>query len=175
MNVPPTFGVNTRLTQNEAAKEARVIYSVEGSPVLTLDKSGGKAIAMWDPSDVREMNGASLGQNFNGNGAEYALVASVLNHLLSGADRLCATDIDVNQTFNFCAWRTQKGIELMAANLEEGLRDDADRSRHATVLLPKTWNAEWRDCWSDGKVEASQGRLKLELPQAASVLLEAAQ
>jgi len=173
MNVPETFGINTRLTKNEAAKGVRVIYSVEGSPALTLNMSQGKSVVMWDPSDIREMEGFSLGQNFNGQGADYALAAGVLDHVLAPEGKLCATDIDVAQTFNIAAWRTQSGIRLMAANLEDGLRDDADRSRHATLLLPKDWEADWRDGWSDRRVDAAEGRLTLDLPQAASVLLEA--
>ena len=38
---------------------------------------------------------------------------------------------------NLSAWRTRDGtLHLLAANLEEGLRDDADMSRTITLQLP---------------------------------------
>jgi hypothetical protein len=61
----------------------------------------------------------------------------------------------------------------MAANLEEGLRDDADLSRHATLAIPRSWQMEtWKDAWTGRSFSLQDGRLSIDLPQASSVLLE---
>ena len=47
-------------------------------------------------------------------------------------------------------------------------------SRHATLAIPKSWQVEnWKEvCGSDGGFSSKDGWLAIELPQAASVLLE---
>jgi hypothetical protein len=74
---------------------------------------------------------------------------------------------------NVTAWRTKDGtVRLLAANLEEGLRDDADMTRHATMILPKSWKAtRWLDAWTRESFDASHGDLKIDLGQAKAVLL----
>jgi hypothetical protein len=80
----------------------------------------------------------------------------------------------LKETMNLAAWRTHNGVtHLMAANLEEGLRDDADLSRHATLAIPRSWQMEtWKDAWTGRSFSLQDGRLSIDLPQASSVLLE---
>jgi hypothetical protein len=129
---------------------------------------------MWDPPDVMFKDNASLKEDWGGSGGAYALVAGALNSLLSGSDDLHAEQVDLDQALNVTAWRGRDGVvRILAGNLEEGLRDDADMTRHATLLLPKSWRAaKWTDSWSKESFEADHQRLRVNLDQACSVLME---
>ncbi|MEJ2007610.1 MAG: hypothetical protein P8Z30_05525 [Acidobacteriota bacterium] len=174
-NLSGSFDTFQRLTRNKASAGARTVYSVDASPVLTVNTTGGKQTVMWDPPGIRHKGAAPLSEYWGGSGDAYALAAGALNLLLSGRGVLHAKDIDLNQTLNVTAWRTQQGrISIMAANLEEGLRNDADMTRHAVLVLPKSWRlAKWSDAWTHRKYEARDGGLKIDLKQAASKLLVA--
>ena len=87
-HIPETFGTYYRLKRNEAAADARVLYEVEGNPVLTLNTAEGKRIIMWDPPEVMFKDNAPLAEDWGGSGAAYALVAGALNSLLSGSQRV---------------------------------------------------------------------------------------
>ncbi|MCL5670996.1 MAG: hypothetical protein M1423_06850 [Acidobacteria bacterium] len=167
------FDTFQRVTRNKASKGAQIIYSVDGSPVLTVNTMDGKQIVMWDPPSIQNKNDAPLSQYWGGSGDAYALAAGVLNELLSSRGVLHAKDIDLLQTLNVTAWHTQQSkIFIMAANLEEGLRNDADMTRHTVLVLPKSWKlAPWKDVWTGRRYAAGDGLLKIDLKQAASTLL----
>ena len=131
---------------------------------------------MWDPPDVMFKEKASLAEDWGGSGASYALVAGALNSLLAGTGALHAEQIDLDQTLNVTAWRESDGtLRILAGNLEEGLRDDADMTRRAILVLPVSWHApKWRDAWSETPVEADHQRLSVNLEQASSLLLKSA-
>jgi len=173
-HVPQTFPAYYRLERNQAAGDAQVLCEVEGSPVLTLNTAEGKRVAMWDPTDVMFKEDASLAADWGGSGAAYALVAGALNSLLARAGALHAEQIDLNQTMNVTAWRGSDGeVRILAGNLEEGLRDDADMTRDAILILPKEWQAaKWTDAWSSAPFESNQNRLRFDLDQAGSALLQ---
>ncbi len=172
-NVLADFDTFQRLTRNKASAGVQVIYSVDGSPVLTLATAGGKKIVIWDPPSIRFENDAPLSAYWGGSGGAYALAAGALNYLLSAAKALHARDIDLEQTMNVTAWRTKGGrVRIMVANLEEGLRNDADMSRDASLVLPKSWKSvEWKDLWTGRRFRAKNGQIEIELKQAASILL----
>jgi hypothetical protein len=181
-NVPGNFATYHRLTSNRVSNEARVVYSVEGSPVLILNNSAGKRLMMWDPPDVSgrgDPDGrgtGSLRDIWGGSAGAYALAAGAVNSLLSSRpDALRAAHIDLNQTMSVIAWRTRDGaLHLLAGNLEEGLRDDSDATRHATMVLPEPWKAaRWKDAWSPTRFKARHRELEIELGQAKSILLVA--
>lgn len=88
--------------------------------------------------------------------------------------------IDLKQTMNIAAWRADEGkLRILAGNLEEGLRDDADMTRHATLEIPKAWldssRSSLKDAWTGHEISVNWGSLRIDLPQASSVLLEPAQ
>jgi hypothetical protein len=174
LHIPDTFETYYRLVMNLPGSDARVLYSVEDNPVLTLNTAGGKRILMWDPPEVMFKDDAPLAADWGGSGAAYALVAGALNSLLSQDGVLHAEKIDLEQTMNVAAWRTRdETVRVLAANLEEGLRDDADLTRHAILVLPETWRAEtWTDAWSRQSFKAEHGQLKIDLGQAGSVLVQ---
>jgi hypothetical protein len=173
-HVPETFPTYYRLQRNQAVSGARVVYEVEGNPVLTVNTVEGRRAVMWDPPDVMFKDNASLKEDWGGSGGAYALVAGALNSLLAGSDALHAEQVDLDQTLNVTAWRGTGGIvRVLVGNLEEGLRDDADMTRHATLLLPKPWRAaKWADAWSKASFEAGHLRLRVSLDQAGSMLLQ---
>ena len=172
-NVPLTFKTWYRLARNHAEDGVRVIYSIDGNPVLTLNTTARRRVVMWDPSEVVFKDGTPLAEQWGGSGAPYALVAGVLNYLLASRNVLHAKEVDLNQAMNVTAWRTHGGIRILAGNLEEGLRDDADMTRHAVLVLPKTWESRiWRDAWSQTTINTEGSRLKVDLKQAGSLLAE---
>jgi hypothetical protein len=175
-HLPDTFGTYYLLKKNEAAANGRVLYTVAGNPVLTLNTAEGKRIVMWDPLEVMFKDNTPLVEDWGGSGAAYALVAGALNSLLSESGVLHAEVVDLDQTMNVTAWRAKDGkVRILAANLEEGLRDDADMTRHAVIVLPESWKAaSWTDAWSDRKLEAERGRLRINLEQAGSILIQPA-
>jgi hypothetical protein len=142
-----------------------------------VNESSGQHLAAWNPPDLRSIEGIPLSQVWGNTGAPYALAAAAFNQLLKSKSALHAEQIDLKQTMSIAAWRTQGGkLRILAGNLEEGLRDDADFSRSAALAIPSSWHAlKWHDLWSGHTVDAAQGTLRVTLPQAASVLLEPAQ
>jgi hypothetical protein len=173
-HVLSSFPTYCRPEKNEAAAGARVLYEVDGSPVLTVNTSHGKRELMWDPPDVMVRANAPLREDWGGSGAAYALVAGALNSLLAGTGAVHAELIDLDETLNVAAWRESDGaLRILAGNLEEGLRDDADMTRHAVLVLPKEWQAgKWTDAWSHATFEVNHNRLRIDLEQAASALLQ---
>jgi hypothetical protein len=173
-NIPAKFGTLHGLSVNETTSGALVLYSVEGSPVLVLNLSDDMKALAWDPPEVMFKDNFSLMDNWAGGGGAFALTAGALNFLLKNANALHVESVDINQWVTVAAWRTEGDrLRIMAANLEEGLRYDADLSRHTTLVLPNSWHSRnWLDLWSKGTVMASNGRLPINLGQAATMLLE---
>jgi hypothetical protein len=174
MNIPPTFNTYCRPESGSTAADAMVIYSEEGSPALTLSAAAGRQAVAWDAPDLRSLQAIPLSQIWGNTGAPYALAAGALNELLRRNACLHASQIDLNETMSIAAWRTKSGVtRILAGNLEEGLRDDADLSRHATLAIPKLWQMEtWKNAWTGDKFTSAGGRLLIDLPQASSALLE---
>jgi hypothetical protein len=173
-NIPPNFNTYCRPESGSRAADATVIYSEESSPALTLNATGGKLAAAWNAPDLRSLQEIPLSQIWGNTGAPYALAAGTLNEMLRRNASLHASQIDLNQTMSIAAWRTTNGaIHLLAGNLEEGLRDDADLSRHSKLTIPKSWHSEnWKDTWTGHAFSSKDGQLPIDLPQASSVLLE---
>ncbi len=175
-NLTVDFNSYCRPEAGSASADARIIYTVQDSPRLTLDISSGKRIAVWSPPDFRSMGSLPISQIWGNTGAPYALAAAVLNDLLRRTTVLHANEIDLQQTMNISAWRTRDGaIRILAANLEDGLRDDSDSARHATLSLPQSWpRAAWKNAWTGNTFFLKTNLLDIDLKQAESVLLETA-
>jgi len=176
-NGPASFGLYCQPTKGVIAAGAKSVYLEDGSPALTIDTSKGKNVAAWDAPDLRSIEGKPLKEIWGNTGEPYALAAGVFSELLGAKHAFHAERIDANETMSMAAWRTQDGkYRVLAGNLEEGLRDDADFSRRTTLVIPATWRlgaATWRDAWSGREVGAKNGSLAIELKQAQSALIEA--
>ena len=63
-------------------------------------------------------------------------------------------------------------VGLLAGNLEEGLRDDADRVRTLDLALPTQWaECDWRAAWPGVTVVPADRRLTIALAPQGSTLL----
>jgi hypothetical protein len=157
-----------------AIPSARVIYEASGVPELTLDSAGGRQVAFWNPPDMRSAEGEPLSGIWGNTGDPYALAAGVFNEMLKSRATVRAAQIDQRQTVSLTAWRTASGdVRILTANLEEGLRDDADLSRHAVLEVPTSWGAtQWKDLWTGRDLPIQGLALSVDLPQAASMLIE---
>jgi hypothetical protein len=147
-------------------------YQTDLVPSTTGQRVGANLV-IWDPPAFH-YGGGPLKQLWIGAGPAYVETTTTLNTLLGQNGKLHAAVIDWYQTTNVSAWHNRDGtIRIMAANLEEGLREDADFSRHNVLLIPSSWHAvKWRDQWNGAAItNAVGGKLKLDLPQAASVML----
>jgi len=154
--------------------DGRVIYTEGDSPALTLAAEKGIQLAIWNPPNLRSAGGLPLSQVWGNTGAPYSLAAGAMNELLQRSAELHVEQIDLMETMNIVAWRAKSGvIHIMAGNLEEGLREEADLSRHTTLAIPKSWQAEsWKDAWTNREITCKDGWLPVDLPQASSILLE---
>lgn len=179
MNAPGSFNDFCHKWTGETMpvnKTTKTIYSEGGAPALVVNGSNGQHLAAWNPPILRSIQGLPLSQVWGNTGAPYALATGTFNELLKTNSALHANEIDLQQTMNVAAWRTQNGkLRILAGNLEEGLRDDADFSRTAALAVPPSWHVgKWRDLWSGRAINAEGGNLRITLPQASSVLLEPA-
>jgi hypothetical protein len=172
-NAVLAFDTYCRPDSGSASAESQVIYTAQDSPRLTLDASGRKRFVVWNPPDLRSVGNLPLSQIWGNTGTPYALAAGALNQLLKQSDSLHVEAIDLQQTMSIAAWRTKDGaFRILAGNLEEGLRDDADFSRHAELALPHTWPSEaWKDAWTERGYSLKNNLLVIDLNQAESILI----
>jgi hypothetical protein len=174
-DAPLQFPVLQSLSRNTVAEGARAIYSVAGSPALVRNQTAGVRLLAWDPPEFLDESDKQLRDIWGGSAAPYALAAATVNSLLANSTDIHASAIDLQQTVNISAWRTSDGrVHLLAANLEEGLRDDADASRRTTIELPSKWrNLRWNALWPGAEIKQSNGSIDINLGQARSIQLEA--
>ena len=175
-DVPMNFKTYCRPADNSLFGDTKATYLQEGFPALTLSMAHKRRVAAWDAPNLRTAEGMPLSQVWGNTGAPYALAAGVFNELLKSNSDLHADKIDLNQTVSVSAWRTQDGgFRILAANLEEGLRDDADMSRSTSLAIPKSWAIDahpWTDIWTGHSINTTESGLSITLPQASSELLE---
>jgi hypothetical protein len=181
-NVPHQFPVQELLDrEGKSANGARadalkhVLYSTDGSPQLLLLRKANEHLVLWDPPELIWRCCGSLRERLGGSAAPYVLTAASLNELLRDSGALHVQKVDADQTGTVGAWRTKDGtLHLLFGNLEEGLRDDADRSRHFTLEMPAAWGrARWYSVWDKGNAPASDREvLTIYLQPDASMLLQ---
>lgn len=168
--IPNHFPVRQALSANTAATGSQLIYSVQGSPVLVMQQKQVPKTITWDPPDFAVEWDKKLLDIWGGSAAPYALSAGAINAVLSGEGALHARQIDLLQTMNVAAWKTNDArIHLMFGNLEEGLRDDGDADRQVEVMLPADWQRpHWQSLWPDGKFDQKSNQFTTRLGQASS-------
>lgn len=96
------------------------------------------------------------------------MVARALNGFLKEAGGPYVENIDVGQAVSVCYWRLADGSRrVLVGNLEEGLRFDADFSRHVRVKLPASWKpVSAFDVWHDKTESDLRNDWQIELGQA---------
>ena len=138
-DLPAAFPTYQWWSKNQAMGEGRAVYNVDASPALVLNAANGQRSAFWDPPEFTSLPcfTTPLREKLGGSVIPYVLVARVANSFLAEVKALHAREIDPNQAVAVESWRLKNGeVQILAGNLEEGLRDDADLSRHTTLVLP---------------------------------------
>ena len=153
---------------------AKTIYSTGGSPQLVLIDTAKRKLMLWDPPEFSTHYDQPLLQIWGGSAAPYVLAAAAVNALQRASGLIHVHAVDAQQTGYAGAWQTSDGrLHLLFGNLEEGLRDDADRSRHFTLEIPGAWkDIAWRSKWSHASVSASGAGIRVDLAPDQSILLE---
>ena len=150
-----------------------VLYSIDDSAQL-LFAARHKNLLLWDPADFRVGMDKSLKQVWGGSDVAYCMAAAALNEQLRSVDALHALKIDCGQTTTVSAWKTRDHVmHVLLGNLEEGLRDDADRTRHVVLHSPESWPVAWRSVWDNQSIEAFGHDIHVEQKPEGSQLLEA--
>lgn len=179
-HVPSSFPVRELLdapiTPSTHTSAAAALYSVSGVPQLLLSREAKQKLLLWDPPEFTTRHDQSLLQLWGGSAASYVLTAAAINTLQRDAGLLHVQTIDADQTGSMDAWKTADGtLHLLFGNLEEGLREDADRSRHFNVALPASWRkSTWHSIWSGSSAPAPSADLPIQLAPEQSILLESA-
>ncbi len=165
--IPRRFAILHYGSQNVAATGARVLYRVENSPALILN---GRVL-VWDPAElIPDFPWVDKPfADFIGSPYAYVLTARAMNGLLKGTGSPHVEEVDPGQAVSVGYWKLRDGTyRMLAGNLEEGLRHDADFNRRVTVVFPQSWGALIRltDDWHPAGAEAVNGKYTLALRQA---------
>jgi len=164
-NAPPPVAQVT-------APAGSVVYAFGESAGLVLDQGGRRNLALWDPVPLFDYWYRPLKDLLNGDPTPFALVAATLNVQLAKAGAFGAAEVDLAQSGTIAAWTRGDGsLRMLAGNLEEGLRDDADRSRRMLLNLPQAWRScRWQSAWGVPSRAAGAAQLWIELPPQDSAL-----
>jgi hypothetical protein len=160
--------------QIEPSLEAKTIYSTDGSPALVLVDTPKQKLLLWDPPEFSTHYDEPLLEIWGGSPAPYVLAAAAINALQRDSGLIHVRIVDAQQTGSAGAWQSSDGnLHLLFGNLEEGLRNDADSSRHFKLELPEGWeDTAWRSKWSNASVSASGASIGIDLAPDQSILLE---
>ena len=164
-NAPPPA---TKVT----APARSVVYAFGETAGLVLDQSGRRNLALWDPVPLFDYWYRPLRDLLNGDPTPFALVAATLTRQLAKAGAFGAAKIDPAQTGTIAAWTRGDGtVRMLAGNLEEGLRDDPDRSRRMMLNLPPAWRScHWQSAWGIRPRAMGAARVRIDLPPQQSAL-----
>ena len=137
-DLPAAFSTYQWWSKNEAIGDGRPVYDVDESPVLVVNSTNGHHVAFWDPPEFEPLPHFTtpLLAKLGGSVTPYVVVARVANSFLSQVKAIHALEIDPKEPVAVESWRLKNGeVQILAGNLEEGLRDDANLSRHTTLVL----------------------------------------
>ena len=141
-----------------------------------LDHGGRRNLSLWDPVPLFDYWYRPLKDLLNGDPTPFALVAATLNRQLAEAGAFGAAVVDTTQSGTIAAWRRSDGtVRMLVGNLEEGLRDDADRSRRMVLNLPTPWQScRWQSAWGIQPRTVGAEQVRVDLPPQASALFACA-
>lgn len=177
--IPESFPILHLPSRNRAESGAVAIYQVAGTPALVINNSRGRRLVFWDPPElVPEHPWVDKPfVEFIGSAYPYVLAARALNRQLAGTASPRASRVEPDEAVNLSVWQLQDGTyRLLAGNLEEGLRHDADFSRRVRVLFPEHWTRGGDlfllDSWGQGNRFSAGSGVEIELGQAESKLFQ---
>lgn len=167
--------LDTQAQSEPPTGSSKIVYSTDGSPALVFINAGKLKLLLWDPPEFSTHHDESLLQIWGGSSAPYVLAAAAVNALQRDSGLIHVRIVNADETGCAGAWQTSDGmVRLLFGNMEEGLRDDADRSRHFTLELPRAWkDTAWHSIWSNASFSASTASsIHVDLAPDQSLLLE---
>lgn len=169
--VGPAFDAPPPQRSNRVA-DTDLVYGFADSAGLSRRRASGSDILLWDPPSTFDYWYRPIRDNMNGDPTPFAVAAAAVGEQLAVRDAPRLDRVDLAQTATLSAWTVRGGgLRVLAGNLEEGLRDDADHSRSVTLRLPEAWRGRTWTGW-DGVARRDQGgTLPLELEPQGSILL----
>lgn len=172
--IQETLDTSTQSQMEPIASAAKTVYSTDGAPELVLMDTAKEKLLLWDPPEFSTRHDEPLLKIWGGSSAPYVLAAAAVNALQREAGLIHVRAVNAEQTGCAGAWRTADGrVHLLFGNMEEGLRNDADHSRHFTVEVPEAGKkTAWRSMWKNASVSASGASIQVDLAPDQSVLLE---
>ena len=172
-NIPDQFDAEPPPAQMRATP-GTAVYSVGPSVALSLNETAERSIAFWQPIALDDTWYVPVRRAMKNSPAAFALASATLNRQLAQAGAVHAAVTDLNQSSTIAVWRTRDGsVSILAGNLEEGLRDDAERSRHVEVTMPEAWRGKaWRSVWNDRNPVPVGSSLPVPLAPQASRLFQ---
>lgn len=178
----PQTGLHTRAfnapppASQVTAPAGSVVYAFGETAGLVLDQGGGRNLSLWDPVPLFDYWYRPLKDLLNGDPTPFALAAATLNQQLAKAGVFRAAKVDTAQTGTVAAWTRRDGtVRILAGNLEEGLRDDADRSRRMMLNLPPAWRScRWQSAWGKEPRRMGTEQMRIDLPPQGSALFSCA-
>lgn len=182
--LPAEFEINQYLSPVRAVPEIQVLYTVDGSPALTVNTNDNRKLIYWDPPALSSLRGRPMIEGLGGV-ESYVLAARAINSFLSGNSPWAQT-IDPWEPMTVSAWHGANGTgDILAGHLEEGLNIALAKSRkitreqykivelpsgldlyandgsHATMNLPDSWRA--------AGIKEREKTVDIDLPLAGSV------
>jgi len=175
--IPGSFPLYQPASANESAPPTEVIYSVNGSPALTLSTNGRAKVVCWDPADLSyeafpDWLDIPLIERM-GSVYPFVLAARTIADSLKGTGSPFIENIDATTPATVLAWKKSDGtFNVLAAELEEGLSDAARTPFELRVKLPAAWSngrLSWSARWSRAQGGADD-TLEIPLSQSKSEL-----
>ena len=175
--IPGSFPIYQPASANESAPPAKVVYTVNGSPALTMRTDGTAKVVYWDPADLSyeafpDWLDIPLVERM-GSVYPFVLTARTVADSLKGTGSPFIENIDATTPATVLAWRKSDGtFNVLAAELEEGLSDEARTPFEVRVKLPAAWSngrLSWSTRWTRARGGAD-GNLDIPLSQSKSEL-----
>lgn len=184
-DVPQKFKLYQPFTNNSFTPNWQVLYQVNNSPALAINTTAGKKLLFWDPAEMSvnldmtefQLNGNIPMDSVFGSIYPYMLTSRGLNYLLKDADLFCAQKISPFKPLNVMAWKLKDNkINIMAANLEEGINHSSDLTFESDLNLPDSWFIGHKlnsvNKWGSDDKSSIGKKWTITLPQAKSALYQ---
>ena len=172
-DIPPEFKLYHPWSRNQASPGTQVVYSVDRSPALILNRANGMNVLTWDPCEyalnvslTKTVPTDSL-EEILGSFYPYVMVSRALTQMLREKHRLFGTGNSVLRPVTVHAWRLTDGaIRILVADTEEGLDHSAETAREVTLTLPAGWPATFTELRGTGTISAVDGKLRIQLQKS---------
>lgn len=180
--IPNTFPIYQPYSSNKSLTDVEVVYSVDGSPCLTVNHEAGKQLIFWDPPELlvnlpdMKNTGFPLDEIL-GSPIPFVLTARLFNKVMKENGTINADEIRQYYPVNYTCWKLKDGTyKVLAGNLEEGINHTADHSVKI-VLDIKGFNdlpdlIEINELWNGTKTITGNKKLIINLNQAETKLLK---